>query len=152
MKSRGQFIEDFMAKVEQHADGCWVWLGGHTSGGYPRYQCGWANYAHRVMWTITNGPIPDGLDVCHTCDNPGCVRPSHLWAGTAKDNLRDAVRKGRIAKLRGELSGNHTLTWESVREIRRLLGSGVTQRVIAKQYGVTQPCITHISTGKTWVE
>jgi hypothetical protein len=148
------FVAKFMRKVRQAEGGCWPWLGGHNTGGYPRYQCGWENYAHRVMWTINFGPIPSGMSVCHTCDNPGCVRPSHLWLGTPKDNLQDAVRKGRTAHPHrtGEAGPNHKLTWESVRQIRALVEGGSRHRQVAAEFGVTQATISHIVTRKTWVE
>lgn len=87
------------AKVTR-SDGCWIWTGAtHPNGyGHLRGEGGVAApfvYAHRAVYELTFGPIPDGLSVCHTCDNPRCVRPDHLWLGTASDNMRDCVAKGR---------------------------------------------------------
>lgn len=58
-------------------------------------------YAHRYAYELVNGPIPDGIDVCHRCDNRGCVRFDHLFAGTRSDNMRDASSKGRIVNHLG---------------------------------------------------
>jgi hypothetical protein len=79
-------------------DSCWIWHGSKAGIGYgtikypPCKQC----YAHRFSYQLFNGPIPNGLDVCHSCDNPLCVNPAHLWAGTAKDNTHDSIKKGRF--------------------------------------------------------
>lgn len=77
------------------SDGCWNWTGSH-SGGYPRFVFRGTNWkASRVMWVLVNGEIPPGLFCCHKCDNRGCVKPDHLFIGTAKDNADDMVAKKR---------------------------------------------------------
>jgi hypothetical protein len=109
--------------------------------------------AHRVAWILTFGPIPDGLWVLHSCDNPPCVRPDHLFLGTALANSEDRDAKGRGAK--GERNGmfgrvvaygeGHPmarLTADQVREIRRRYRHGSTQTQLALEFSVHQ---THIS-------
>lgn len=88
-------FERIMARVERR-DGCLMWQGATTRGGYGRIVFKRRYYyVHRAVWAHFNGPIPDGYDVCHSCDTPGCCDIEHLWAGTAKDNIQDSVRKGR---------------------------------------------------------
>jgi hypothetical protein len=77
---------------------CWEWVAAKNEKGYGKFSIGTTHTnlkAHRVSWMLANGSIPDGLFVCHRCDNPGCVRPDHLFLGTPKDNMIDKVRKGR---------------------------------------------------------
>lgn len=82
--SRGQF------------DDCWPWLGTVGHHGYGRVSWnGRAHQAHRVSWMLTRGPIPVGMVICHSCDNPICVNPNHLWMGTQRDNVDDCKSKGR---------------------------------------------------------
>lgn len=98
--------ERFWSKVEK-GDGCWEWAACKNSTGYGRFRVnGHTEFAHRVSWTLAHGPIPDGLFVCHHCDNPSCVRSDHLFIGSHKDNLRDAVKKGRTAT--GDRNGSYT--------------------------------------------
>jgi hypothetical protein len=88
-------------------DGCWTWTGGVKGGRikYGQLYLGFRKsdrtcvpeFAHRVSWVIHFGLIPDGLDVCHTCDNPICIRPDHFFLGTALDNARDCTSKDRYA-------------------------------------------------------
>lgn len=102
----------FVAKAE--GDACWEWTGFRTPDGYGRIAsggkfgtapgAGTMYNAHRVSWQLHNGEIPDGLVVCHKCDNPACVRPDHLFVGTQKDNMQDCARKGRIVTPRKRAS------------------------------------------------
>jgi hypothetical protein len=76
--------------------GCWIWRGYRNAFGYGRVWFRYRRaYPHRVAWELQHGPIPEGLSVLHRCDNPACVRPSHLRLGTQADNIRDCVAKGR---------------------------------------------------------
>lgn len=96
-------LEDFWKWVDKSGE-CWLWTG-TTSEGYGRVRHGPKKLlAHRVAYELTKGPIPKGMEVCHSCDNPTCVNPAHLWLGTHRDNMRDAHQKGRI-KAPGERPG-----------------------------------------------
>jgi endogenous inhibitor of DNA gyrase (YacG/DUF329 family) len=98
--------ERFWEKVNMSGE-CWLWLAGCNASGYGWFRTsglqGRAVLAHRVAWELTNGPIPDGVELCHNCpggDNPLCVRPDHLWLGTHQENMADSARKGRHWKGR----------------------------------------------------
>lgn len=92
-------MKRFLAKVEK-SKGCWIWQGSCWKNGYGCIQHqGRRQKAHRVAYQLLIGPIPGGLFVCHTCDIPSCVRPEHLFLGTARDNTCDAIAKGRIIPI-----------------------------------------------------
>jgi hypothetical protein len=88
----------FWGRVDKSAgpDACWPWTGSRRGGGYGRVTVnGRSTSASRVAYELTHGTIPDGKHVCHTCDNPPCCNPAHLWVGTPADNTRDMLSKGR---------------------------------------------------------
>jgi hypothetical protein len=93
-------------------------------------------------------PISNEINACHTCDNPSCINPRHLFEGSDQENMSDKTRKGRQGK--GTDMPASKLTENDVREILRLLTTGMSQRDIAQQYGVGANTISHINTGFTW--
>lgn len=155
MPSRVPIDERFWPKVA-FGDGCWEWLGARDDNGYGWIKVTWEashprqEKAHRVCWILTRGPIPDGQRVLHTCDNPPCVRPSHLFLGTDLDNRHDAMKKGRWTPTRGERVGTSKLTDEDIIQIRGALSQGVRQSDLALKFGVTQSAISNISRRKRW--
>jgi len=108
--------------------------------------------ANRVAWELTYGPIPEGLVVCHRCDNRRCVNPAHLFLGTVADNVRDMDQKGRRRACRGEDRRNAKLTEHHVRVIRYLRDNGVSlsQRRQAEMFGVNHTTIERIGTRREW--
>ncbi len=105
--------------------------------------------AHRLAYIEYVGPIPNGMVVCHKCDNPSCINPDHLFIGTQADNLRDAINKNRMKapNPKGEKHGLSKLTDEHVIAIRN---DNRTQRAIAADYGVHQTTIKNIKLKRTW--
>lgn len=131
-------------------DGCWLWVAWLDPDGYGVISIrDYPVKAHRMAWELAYGEIPDNLFVCHTCDNPACCNPMHLFLGTNQENTQDKMNKRRQA--RGEKQGAHKLTWEQVREIRDRYSKGDTsQRKLAKEYGVAQNTIRFVVTNKSW--
>lgn len=137
-------IEDrFWAFVNvQSPDECWEWGGGRLVAGYGHF---WAlqktHKAHRFSYALAHGPIPEGMCVCHTCDNPGCVNPGHLFLGTNADNMADKVRKGRQAT--GERHGRNKLTADDVENIRANR-MNMRHKELAELYGVHRSTVSEI--------
>lgn len=142
-------IERLRSKVvEDPATGCWNRRGrrGCDRWGYWKIQVrpGVIDRAHRVAYALANGPVPNGMMVCHRCDNPCCANPAHLFLGTALDNVRDMASKGRARRvgLPGELNPQAKLTDSQVAEVRALFAAGGTKRGIARRFGVS-PWLIH---------
>ncbi len=162
---------------------CWLWEGSLDADGYGRATAKGGppeTLAHRIAWTFANGPVPEGLSVCHRCDVPACVNPAHLFVGTSQDNQADKVQKNRQAKgskngafghtrgaaissgvarwreehpektVRGEGHGNSKLTEELVKKIRILREEFFTQSEIAAAVGVTQTTVSKVLNGQMW--
>lgn len=141
------YIERFWSRVDTSGD-CWNWADSLVHNGYGSFCAHlegrqyWR--AHRFSWALFNGPIPEGMGVLHKCDNRACVRPSHLFLGDQRDNLKDAAEKGRII---GVKNSNSRLTENDVRAIR---ASEETDEALGQQYGVHPAHISKIRVGRAW--
>lgn len=122
---------------EQDSD-CWMWMGHIKSNGYGRLSVNRKQlHAHRFAFFVFNGRHPaPSMDVCHRCDNRGCVNPAHLFEGTRKDNMQDAVAKGRTAK--GMRLPQTKVTSSMASEIVSLAKAGVDYESVAKLFGITK--------------
>lgn len=124
---------------------CWNWTGSLNSGGYGKWKCGAAS---RQAWKYAYGEIPAGMQVCHKCDNRKCVRPSHLFLGTIRDNQLDKVSKNRHA--RGSSIGNSVMTEKHVLEIRKMRISGSTYKEISQKYGYSWDLVRKVCKNEGW--
>lgn len=137
----------FWAKVDRRGpDECWPWSGSRKPRGYGHFIIGRRDHnAHRLAYELANGPITDGMHVLHSCDNPPCCNPAHLFLGTHTDNMHDMRLKSRDPRV--------TLTLDKVRQIRSELASnddrGIQVRLAAK-YQVKPGVISAIAVGKTF--
>jgi DNA-binding XRE family transcriptional regulator len=131
--------------------GCWEWTGFIGKKGYGQQRFGDRKiYVHRYSFELHNGPIKDGLFVCHKCDNRKCVNPDHLFLGTMQDNVNDCIAKNRLA--RGENKPlSSKLNNDKVRQIRSLFNTGkYFHKDLADKFGVSRTTITLIVNNKRW--
>lgn len=139
--------ERFWAKVAApHPLSCWAWLGAHDEKGYGRFGKRRLR-AHRAAYELAHGAIGDGLVVLHECDNPGCVNPRHLRAGTQLDNIADRNAKGRTVNP----PSRKKLTSQQAAEMRAAYGAGATQQVLADRFGVSRGNVSKIVNGVSYV-
>lgn len=133
----------FWAKVDRRGpDECWPWTADRKARGYGRFMLdGKVRNASRVAYELLVGPIPEGLFVCHRCDNPPCVNPAHLFVATHLENNADMRRKGR--------GPNVKLTEAQVIEIRALRADGATLTAIGARYGVCMQAVWDV-VNRSW--
>lgn len=146
--------KNFWDKV-QKSDGCWNWTGCRRRL-YGSFQFSFNKIkrhipSHRVAYAMFKGAIPRGLLICHTCDNPSCVNPDHLFLGTNMDNMLDKMRKGRSNRQKGISHGMAKLNNEQVLQIRkRYAGGMISQTALGNEFGVIQQTISLIVRRKHW--
>ena len=164
MRSPAPIASRFWAKVKK-TNGCWLWTGFCMKNGYGTMGAGSRSQGkvlvHRLSYELNVGAIPEGKMVLHKCDTRNCVRPGHLFLGTAKINSEDMVAKGRQARREKILSGRRSFAGElnpsarlrsaDVEEIRRLNSQGLmSQAQLSQNFGVHIATISDIVLGKTW--
>lgn len=178
MRIKKTLEQRFWEKVDR-TGACWIWTACKAPNGYGRFCAANSqhDYAHRVCYLLTHGAIPEGKEICHSCDNPSCVNPAHLFAWTHAQNMADRNAKGRTSK--GErhplfkpdkqprqrrippelhkprygavMSRPQKLTPEKVREIRlKHVKMGLGPRPLAREYGLNRKTVQRILKGELW--
>lgn len=144
-----------LASIHVDENGCWIWQKTLSNNGYGSFSLGGGRNirAHRASFAAFNGPIPDGMNVCHRCDVRACVNPEHLFLGTQSDNIRDAASKGRVCRTvraRGGLHPSAKLTDSDVLAILSRLRDGEPKAQLARVFGVSDRTILLIARGESW--
>lgn len=155
--------ERFWQKVPNRTEGeCWLWEGARNGSGAHRYGSFWAGESypngsprfigsHRFVWRIVVGEIPDDQEVCHHCDVPHCVNPSHLFLGTHAENMGDCKRKGRAPRRYGTSNNKSKMTPSQVVEARAAFtGAHGETPMLARRYGISAPAMASILKGEHW--
>lgn len=146
----------FWSKVDiRGRDKCWRWLGS-LAGGYPRYHINRKGIKATRIVLEQMGYDMTGLQANHHCDNPVCVNPRHLYAGTQAENMRDMVNRNRsgkgISKGKGFANPNNRHSLETIREVKRLLSIGMKYKDINARLGVSIGMISNIKNGNNWTD
>lgn len=141
-------------------DECWLWTKSRFPKGYGQFRVRPApaspQKASRVAWALSNRrPVPDGLFVCHRCDNPPCCNPNHLFLGTGRDNMRDCIEKGRAGVcspefVAGLVERQRRLSDDQLRKAVLRNAGGESCRSIARDMGVAHTTITRLINGEQW--
>lgn len=161
-----EIMEKIFQRVKVDKNGCWIWQEGKATDGYGQTRIGAdsTRLVHRIMYREAYGDFDRKLLICHRCDVVACCNPEHLFIGTNSDNVRDAAKKGRMAKgknngaytcpekvRRGIENGNAKLTEDIVRTIRDEYSNGnISQLKLGQKYGVSEHTIWTIVHHKTW--
>jgi hypothetical protein len=154
-RKRRPLAERFWSKVDRREPNeCWPWCGAANSKGYGRLTAGrGVNLkAHRVAFTLVKGPIPDGMNVLHHCDNPPCCNGDHLFLGTAEDNTHDMLSKNRGSPPPHSTGEKHHNAKFDAIAAQKILIDPRTHREIAEEYGVSSMTIFRLKHRVTWKE
>lgn len=155
--NRRLWLSKFHARIEK-TDGCWLWTGTRNDQAYGivSYMGRKVRATHAALLVFRGALPPDGAVVCHTCDNPPCVNPDHLFTGTQAENIADMVAKGRHrpppqpstkARARGDRHGMSKLDGRAVLEIRQ---SKTRSGILAQRFGVHPSTIRRVRAGEAW--
>jgi hypothetical protein len=141
-----------LLRYEVAENGCWNWTASKDKDGYGvlSHHRGKQVRAHRASYEFHVGAIPQKLLVCHSCDNPSCINPKHLFLGTPKENTHDMIKKDRRPVLRGASHPNAKLTDDQVAQIKQLRGEGRLLKGIANQFNISFQTVSSITKGTTW--
>lgn len=157
LEETGKKAEDlkirFWKKVsKQKEDECWIWNAYKHKKGYGYFHAnGSVMKSHRISFILENKTlIPKGMCICHSCDNPSCVNPNHLWMGTNMDNIKDSLMKGRRIGLRGEKNNSCKLKSKEVLKIRELFLQKIKAKHIAKMFNIGISMIYAIKQRRNW--
>ena len=145
--------EKIMSRIIKDNNGCWNFAGCKNTRGYGKIRQGEkVILTHRAIYEHYNGKIKNGLCVCHKCDNPSCVNPNHLFAGTPQDNANDMVSKGRCADKTGVKNGRAKINQDIANKIRSIYSEkNLSQRKIAKMFNLDNSTICAIVNNKSWI-
>jgi len=146
-------VERFFIQIskQNHKNNCWIWEGLKNQQGYGRMRSNYEDImTHRFSWELHFGEIPKNLWICHHCDNPSCVNPSHLFLGTPQDNAIDRSNKNRNRNQNGSKHNMVKLNEKNVLIIRSELAAGVSGYKLAKKFNVSVMTISNIKLRKNW--
>jgi len=147
-------LRRFWAKVDRGGpDECWLWNSYRKPPyNYGQFLLGRSKFvtASRFSLALKMGGLPEGVQACHSCDNPPCCNPHHLFVGTQLENNLDCINKGRGNKSHGEAHRDARLTTEVVRMLRELPHTYAVQKEMAAVYGVSSNAIYRAQVGRTW--
>ncbi len=149
-----KYSDRFWSKFDEKPEGqCWNWRFSKDQNGYGQMKIGRKPVrTHRIAYALHYGVWPGEFMVCHTCDNPSCCNPAHLWKGTNQDNQNDSVRKGRknAVSMAGETNPSAKLSKEQAEQAVTLIAQGLTNKRIASMLGVSHAAISLIRLSKAW--
>jgi len=154
--TRNNIFGDRFRKNIQWTPTCWIWTGNRLVTGYGQFRLTphlktHKVLAHRMSWEIHNGPIPVGMFICHKCNNPPCVNPDHLYAGTQKDNMQDRIVSGRYgSQPKGSNHHATSLTEADIPVIRKRRANGERAMDIAADFHVAPSVVSGICRGVRW--
>lgn len=156
---KGTPEERFWSKVDKgpHPGGCWLWTAyiqkswGYGVFGIKRNGKDGTVLAHRHSWFLVNGEVPDGMLVCHSCDNPRCVNPDHLWVGTNNDNMQDMKQKGRGKSRQGSRHPTSRMTeWHAAEIWRRCRILHHRRDIVSQELGVSMSAVKRVVSREAW--